>query len=87
MHNGESRSALLPTEAGILGDQEAYTMVDASYGFGTERWSAELFVDNALDEKASLYRYAECDASICGGITYGVQLRPRTIGLKFTQKF
>lgn len=87
VHNGESRSALLPAEADILGDQEAYTMVDASYGFGTDRWSAEVFVDNALDEKASLYRYAECDASICGGITYGVQLRPRTIGLKFSQKF
>jgi iron complex outermembrane receptor protein len=87
VYNGDSRSALLPAEAEILGEQEAYQVVDLSFGIARETWSAELFVDNAFDERASLYRYTECDASICGGIVYSVGLRPRTVGLKFAQKF
>ena len=86
VHNGSSRSALLPSEGDVLGDQEEYSVFDFSFGIAKEKWSAELFIDNILDEKASLYRYAECDTSICG-ITYGVQIRPRTIGLKFSQNF
>jgi iron complex outermembrane receptor protein len=82
-----SRTALLPAENEVLGDQDAYNLVDLSFGVARETWSAELFVDNALDERASLYRYSECDVSICGGIVYGVGLRPRTVGLKFAQKF
>jgi outer membrane receptor protein involved in Fe transport len=87
VHNGSSRSALLPTEGETLGDQEAYSVFDFAYGIATDQWTAEIFVDNAFDEEASLYRYAECDSAICGDIVYGVQLRPRTIGLRFSQRF
>ena len=78
---------MLPIEAEVLGDQDAYTLVDMSFGIGKENWEAELFVDNLTDDRASLYNYTECDVSICGGIVYSVVQRPRTIGLKFTQKF
>jgi iron complex outermembrane receptor protein len=87
VHNDSSRSALLPAEAEVLGPQDAYSLVDLAFGVEKESWSAVLFVDNAFDERASLYRYSECDVAICGGIVYGVQLRPRTVGLKFAQKF
>jgi outer membrane receptor protein involved in Fe transport len=87
VHNGSSRSALLPIEAEVLGDQDAYTLVDMSFGIGKENWEAELFVDNLTDDRASLYNYSECDVSVCGEIVYSVVQRPRTIGLKFTQKF
>jgi iron complex outermembrane receptor protein len=86
VHQDSSRSALLPAESEVLGDQDAYQLVDLSFGFEKEKWSAELFVDNVFNESASLYRYAECDVAICG-IVYGVALRPRTVGLKFSQKF
>ena len=87
VHNGDSVTALLPTENEVLGNSDAYTLVDLSFGIGRDKWGAELFVDNAFDEVARLYRYAECDASICGGIVYGVTTRPRMIGLRFNQKF
>ena len=87
VHNASARTALLPAENDVLGDQDAYTTFDLSFGLAKETWEIELFADNLFDERASLYRYSECDVSICGGIVYGVQLRPRTIGLKFTQKF
>lgn len=87
VHNDSSRSALLPAESSVLGQQEAYSLVDLAFGIEKESWAAVLFIDNAFDERASLYRYSECDVAICGGIVYGVQLRPRTVGLKFSQKF
>jgi iron complex outermembrane recepter protein len=92
VHNGSSISALLPAEADALGEQEAYSIVDLSFGVQRDMWSAELFVTNAFDERVSLYRYSECDVTICSnpafdGIVYGIANRPRTIGLKFSQKF
>ena len=92
VHNDSSRSALLPFEGSVLGDQDGYSVVDMSFGIAKPSWSAELFIDNVFDEEASVYRYSECDVNICsnadfGGIVYGIGLRPRTIGLKFSQKF
>jgi iron complex outermembrane recepter protein len=92
VHNGDATSATLPFEADALGKMDAYTLFNISFGIEKEHWRAELFVDNATDERASLYRYAECDVSICvasglGGNIYSAVSRPRTIGLKFSQKF
>jgi iron complex outermembrane recepter protein len=87
VHQDSSRSALLPAESAVLGDQDAYQLVDVAFGVEKEKWSATLFIDNLFDERASLYRYAECDVTICGAIVYGVALRPRMVGLKFSQKF
>jgi outer membrane receptor protein involved in Fe transport len=92
VHNGDAATALLPAENDVLGDSDAYTLVDFSFGFEREKWSAELFIDNVFDERASLYRYSECDVSICSnpledGIVYGVVTRPRMVGIKFSQKF
>ncbi len=87
VHNGDSTTALLPAENDVLGNSDAYTLVDLSFGLGRDKWSAELFIDNAFDEIARLYRYSECDVTICGGIVYSITTRPRMIGLRFNQKF
>ncbi|HYJ41387.1 MAG TPA: TonB-dependent receptor, partial [Steroidobacteraceae bacterium] len=92
VHNGEAATALLPAENDVLGDSEAYTLVDFSFGFEREKWSAELFIDNVFDERVALYRYSECDVTICSnpfeeGIVYGVVTRPRMVGFKFSQRF
>ncbi|HUQ11761.1 MAG TPA: TonB-dependent receptor [Steroidobacteraceae bacterium] len=87
VHNSTARSALLPAESAILGDQDGYSIFDFSFGLAKESWEAELFINNVFDDRASLYRYVECDTKICGPIVYSVVNRPRTIGLKFSQKF
>jgi outer membrane receptor protein involved in Fe transport len=47
-----------------------------------------IYVNNAFDKRAILNRYAECDVSKCGAIAiYDVPNQPRTIGVKFGQKF
>ena len=87
VHEGLRRTALLEVENDVLGDSDAYTLVDLSFGVGKDNWGAELFVKNLLDESKRLYTYAECTVDVCGGITYSVMTRPRLVGIKFSQKF
>ncbi len=87
VHEGLRRTALLESENDVLRDSDSYSLVDLSFGVEKDRWSAEMFVQNVFDENAALYSYAECTVDVCGGIVYSVMTRPRTIGLKFTQKF
>jgi len=70
-----------------LGAQEAYTLLDLSAGVTSGDYSFELFVNNAFDKVAEVTRYVECSNERCGRQTYIVPFRPRTIGLKFGQKF
>jgi outer membrane receptor protein involved in Fe transport len=47
-----------------------------------------LYVSNVFDKRAILDRYAECDVASCGQIAiYSLPSQPRTIGVKFGQKF
>jgi len=93
VYQGESRSALLPTENDTLGNQDAYGIADFTFGVQKNGLSIEFFINNAFDERASLFRFAECDTSICGagvtqpGIIYTGTNEPRTFGLTFGQKF
>jgi outer membrane receptor protein involved in Fe transport len=78
----------LPTfERELLGPQRAYTLVDLSSGITNGEYSFELFVTNVFDKLAEISRYAECPNARCGPQTYIVPFRPRTIGLKFGQRF
>ena len=72
----------------ILGKADAYTIADFTAGIGKDRYTVELFIKNAFDERAELDRWAQCDASICGNTgTYITPTMPRTIGLRFGQRF
>jgi outer membrane receptor protein involved in Fe transport len=72
----------------ILGEEPSYTIVDFTAGLERDSYSVELFVNNAFDERAQLDRWAQCDATICGvGGTYITTTMPRTIGIRFGQRF
>jgi iron complex outermembrane recepter protein len=72
----------------LLGDEPSYTLADFSAGIEKDSWTAELFVNNAFDKRAVLDRYSECDVQLCGTIAiYNLPNQPRTIGVKFGQKF
>jgi outer membrane receptor protein involved in Fe transport len=86
-YQGASWADLRTLERGILGQQPAYTVVNFTAGFGKDNWMAELTLDNAFDERAQLYRYAECTPTVCGPETYIIPNRPRTVSLHFSQSF
>jgi outer membrane receptor protein involved in Fe transport len=71
-----------------LGQEPAYTIADFATGVQRGGLTAELYVSNAFDQRAALQRYSECAAATCGAISvYTVRYQPRTIGLRFGQKF
>jgi iron complex outermembrane receptor protein len=74
-------------ERAIIGKQDGWSAFDFTAGIANEDWSAEFFVQNATDERASLYRYAQCAEAVCGGGTYSVPNQPRTLGLRLGRKF
>jgi len=81
-------SDLRVVDRGILGQQGAYALTDFSAGLNRASMSMELFVSNAFDRRAEFSRYAECTATACGPVgTYIIPAQPRTIGLRFGQKF
>jgi hypothetical protein len=84
-----ARSAdLRTTAAAALGEEPAYTVADISTGMAKNGLHVDLYLHNAFDKRAVLDRYAECDILRCGEITkYDVPNQPRTVGLKFGQKF
>lgn len=87
VHVGSNWTDLRLLERSIIGRQEAYTTLDLSTGVSTDVWSVSLALNNATDERASIYRYAECAEEVCGARTYIVPNRPRTLSLRFGRKF
>jgi iron complex outermembrane recepter protein len=71
-----------------LGQQPAFALVDASFGAEKDGLAVEMFVNNAFNRLAENYRYAECNATVCGTeAVYANVYKPRLIGVKFAQKF
>ena len=72
----------------VLGQMPSYTVANFTTGVERNGMTVDLFVNNAFDSRGVLSRYAECDISKCGQIAiYDLPVQPRTIGLKFVQKF
>jgi iron complex outermembrane receptor protein len=76
-----------PAQA-IFGPMPSYTVADFSAGVEWNNTTADLFVSNAFDRRAILDKFSECDVEKCGAVNiYEVPNQPRTIGLRFGQKF
>lgn len=87
VHNGSSWADLQQSDRDALGEQDSYTIADLSAGIARNYYSFELYVSNAFDERADLYKYAQCATSVCGVNPYIITNQPRTIGLRFSRKF
>jgi outer membrane receptor protein involved in Fe transport len=87
VHVGEREVDLRRIERDIVGNLDAYTLVDLSAGIRHENWSFDLFLKNAFDERAQLGKFTACKIQVCGGDTYTIAAQPRTFGIRFTQEF
>jgi outer membrane receptor protein involved in Fe transport len=70
-----------------LGLQRGYSTVDFSAGIAKGNWFLDLSLTNAFDTRADLYRFAECTVQNCETQPYILTNRPRTVAIKFGQKF
>jgi iron complex outermembrane recepter protein len=96
IYNGSRKSDLRTEQQQIVGDMKAYTTVNLSTGVSWGAFSVDAYINNVFSEHASLYRYTECDETVCGvgdpangapGIVYSVPNQPMTFGVKFAQRF
>jgi iron complex outermembrane recepter protein len=71
----------------VIGEQPGYTLVDFSTGFGKNGWGIELSARNLFDKRAEITRGAQCASGVCDTLHYVYMNQPRTIALKFSQKF
>ena len=71
--------------APATGRLAAYTTADFALGIQWTRFSAELFLENAFDERAQLTRFQECGQ--CFDRPYIVTNTPRTIGVRVGTRF
>jgi len=83
----ERTTDLRVVENGIIGNMPSYTTADFAAGLGKDGWRAELFLTNAFDEDGQVSRFAQCAEAVCGSQVYVVPIRPRTIGIRFSQEF
>ena len=86
VYQGESSPQLKLADVAALGMNASYTLVDLSAGIERNGMSVGLIISNLFDERAELTRFAQCAPTVCGQ-TYIIPAQPRTIGVKFGQKF
>ncbi len=97
VHVGTRTSDLRVLQNSLIGDLASYNTVNLSAGISNDSWSVDLYVNNLFDNRAQLFKYAECAAAVCAahnvvpaypnGQVYTVTNQPRTVGIRFTQNF
>ncbi len=101
VYQSQSTSQLTPAEAELVGNQPAYGIADFTAGVTKGNTSVELFINNAFDKRAQLYRFAECPVyspvlvgtptslgtPLCGLKPYVDVNTPRMFGIRFGQTF
>ena len=81
----EAAPELNVSNAEVLGDIPSNTFVDLAYGLGNDKYNFEIFLSNATNEDAPVTISSDC--AICQVQPWGVQRRPRTVGIRFSQEF
>lgn len=85
VNQGSARSDIRSKQAALLGDVQGYTTVDVAYGIDWPKFSAEVYIDNLLDERAELSRSVQCGQ--CYSRYYVTSNTPQTFGLRGGYKF
>ncbi len=69
-----------------IGVAPAFGTLDLSAGISRNSYYLDLFLTNVFDERGQLFRFNQC-ASCSIVANYAVPTQPRTIALRFSQKF
>lgn len=91
---GKRNSVIVTADEKKTGALPAYTTLDATIGARRGDWTAEIFVRNITDARGQQSRAARCNVNICGpssadpvGEIYRIYIQPRTVGVRFGQRF
>ncbi|MEG3180899.1 TonB-dependent receptor [Sphingomonas sp. LT1P40] len=70
-----------------FGTQKGYGTFDFSAGGEVAGLKVDVYLRNAFDVVAGVYRTAQCGVGTCGGTLYNYPIQPRTIGIKVGKDF
>jgi outer membrane receptor protein involved in Fe transport len=65
LHEGKRESDLRLYERSLIGAMPAYETFDFSIGLRKDKWSVDLFVKNAFDQRGQVGRFYQCSESVC----------------------
>ena len=83
-YQSSASPALRSSDVAVLGRLPAFTTANFSVGADFNIFTAELFLQNAFDERGQLTRSVRC--SVCERV-YATVITPQTFGLRFGAKF
>ena len=86
VYQTQTAPALKTQDQQIIGTQPAYYLADLSAGMEKDGKRWELAINNVTDERAQISRFVQCTVSMCQQ-PYVIPAQPRTVMLKFGQKF
>jgi outer membrane receptor protein involved in Fe transport len=86
VHQSSSTALLFPVFQEHLGNLPAYNLFDFSASLQEGHSILQFYVTNIFDERAELTRFAACTPTTCSQ-PYVIPTQPRTIAVKFGQKF
>jgi iron complex outermembrane receptor protein len=81
----QSGTGNIVNPAALTGRLDDWTTVDLAVGLEWRRFTAELYLENAFDERAQLTRFQECGQ--CFQRPYIVTSAPRTLGARIGTRF
>lgn len=86
VYQSDALSSLKTADEAVTGKQPAYGTVDVSFGAAKNSWSTELFISNLFDSRGQALRYTTCAPAVCKLVNV-IPVRPRLIGVDFSQRF
>jgi outer membrane receptor protein involved in Fe transport len=86
VYQTQTRPLLRVDESQIIGNQPAYGLVDLAAGVDQRGTMIQLLVTNVADRRAELTRFVQTNP-VVDNQPYVVPAQPRTITLKFSQRF
>jgi outer membrane receptor protein involved in Fe transport len=70
-----------------MGNSAGFVSFDFSAGVKKDKWSVDVFIQNAFDRRGILTTNTFCSISICSGSSRNFPIRPQFFGVKFGQRF
>ena len=71
----------------LLGNTSGFVSFDFSAGIKNEKWSVDLFIQNAFDRRGILTTNTFCAISLCSDSSRSFPIRPQFFGLRLGQRF
>jgi outer membrane receptor protein involved in Fe transport len=89
VYQSAQRSELRTMVAEQIGEMPAFGTLDLAFGLARDTYALDLFLTNVTDERGQLFRFVQCGSNCLNTAInrYVVPTQPRTIALRFSQRF